>query len=70
MIRAFESSSTADGRRLVAGSTGLREASQHTDVKLTVVAEQLLEHARGAAQPDAIHDALRAGLARRPRLAP
>ncbi|MEV6002804.1 ANTAR domain-containing protein [Streptomyces griseomycini] len=46
------------------GFTVLREISQHTNIKLSVVAEQILKHARGAALPDLLLGELRAALAR------
>ncbi|GAA2990768.1 hypothetical protein [Streptomyces fulvorobeus] len=44
------------------GLAVLREVSQHTNTKLTAVAEQLLEHAQGAQLPEDIQTALRHAL--------
>ncbi len=46
------------------GFTVLREISQHTNIKLSAVAEQILKHAQGAALPDVLRVELRAALAR------
>ncbi|MEV8066559.1 ANTAR domain-containing protein [Streptomyces sp. NPDC085995] len=46
------------------GFTVLREVSQHANVKLSAVAERLLEHAQGAALPEVLSSELRAALAR------
>ncbi|MFE0798340.1 ANTAR domain-containing protein [Streptomyces mutabilis] len=46
------------------GFTVLREVSQHTNVRLSVVAEYLLKHAQGAALPDPLLGELHAALAR------
>lgn len=46
------------------GFTVLREISQHTNIKLTQVAEEVLQHAQGAALPDVLLGELRAALAR------
>jgi hypothetical protein len=46
------------------GFTVLREISQHTNVRLSVVAEYLLKHAQGAALPDLLLGELHAALAR------
>ncbi|AGF61029.1 ANTAR domain-containing protein [Streptomyces olivaceoviridis] len=46
------------------GFTVLREASQHTNIKLSAVAEQVLKHAQGAALPDVLLGELQAALAR------
>jgi hypothetical protein len=46
------------------GFTVLREASQHTNIKLSVVAEHVVEHAQGAALPDVLLRELQAALAR------
>ncbi|MBL1110366.1 ANTAR domain-containing protein [Streptomyces sp. 5-8] len=46
------------------GFTVLREASQHTNIKLFDVAEQILKHAQGAALPEVLRAELRAALAR------
>ncbi|GGQ78404.1 ANTAR domain-containing protein [Streptomyces flaveolus] len=46
------------------GFTVLREISQHTNVRLSVVAEHLLKHAQGAALPDLLLGELHAALAR------
>ncbi|WP_258311442.1 hypothetical protein [Streptomyces sp. NWU49] len=42
----------------------LQEVSQHTNIKLSVVAEQVLKHARGAALPDVLLGELYAALTR------
>jgi hypothetical protein len=47
------------------GFTVLREVSQHTNTKLSTVAEHVLKHAQGAALPDELLTELRAALARR-----
>ncbi|MFD5971000.1 ANTAR domain-containing protein [Streptomyces sp. NPDC058783] len=46
------------------GFTVLREISQHTNVRLSAVAEHLLAHARGAELPDVLLGELHAALAR------
>ncbi|MFE1586370.1 ANTAR domain-containing protein [Streptomyces sp. NPDC058737] len=46
------------------GFTVLREISQHTNIRLSAVAEDLLAHARGAALPDVLLGELHAALAR------
>ncbi|MFF8973668.1 ANTAR domain-containing protein [Streptomyces sp. NPDC014995] len=46
------------------GYTVLREISQHTNIKLSAVAEHVLKHAQGAALPDLITSELHAALAR------
>jgi AmiR/NasT family two-component response regulator len=46
------------------GFTVLREVSQHTNIKLTQVAEQVLKHGQGAALPDVLLGELHAALAR------
>ncbi|MFJ4584242.1 ANTAR domain-containing protein [Streptomyces echinatus] len=46
------------------GFTVLRETSQHTNTKLSDVAEQVLKHAQGAALPEVLRAELRAALAR------
>ncbi|MEU0030894.1 ANTAR domain-containing protein [Streptomyces sp. NPDC006335] len=46
------------------GFTVLREVSQHTNIKLTQVAEQVLNHGQGAALPDVLLGELHAALAR------
>ncbi|UXY24257.1 ANTAR domain-containing protein [Streptomyces cynarae] len=46
------------------GFTVLREVSQHTNIKLAQVAEQVLKHAQGAALPDVLLGELHAALAR------
>ncbi|MFL9657914.1 ANTAR domain-containing protein [Streptomyces sp. PB17] len=46
------------------GFTVLRETSQHTNVRLSVVAEYLLDHARGAPLPAVLHGELHAALSR------
>jgi hypothetical protein len=46
------------------GFTVLREVSQHTDIKLTQVAEEVLKHAQGAALPDVLLGEFQAALAR------
>ncbi|MEU9648270.1 ANTAR domain-containing protein [Streptomyces sp. NPDC048110] len=43
----------------------LREISQHTNIRLSAVAEHLLAHARGAELPDVLLGELHAALARR-----
>ncbi|MFA3876434.1 ANTAR domain-containing protein [Streptomyces sp. MMCC 100] len=54
------------------GFTILREISQHTNIRLSAVAEHLLVHARGEALPDVLLGELHAALAHhaRPRAAP
>ncbi|MEV7994479.1 ANTAR domain-containing protein [Streptomyces sp. NPDC086077] len=46
------------------GFTVLREVSQHTNIKLIQVAEEVLKYAQGAALPDALLGELQAALAR------
>ncbi|MFE9451759.1 ANTAR domain-containing protein [Streptomyces sp. NPDC006739] len=46
------------------GFTVLREVSQHTNTKLTQVAEEVLKHGQGAALPDVLLGQLQAALAR------
>ncbi|GHA75084.1 ANTAR domain-containing protein [Streptomyces canarius] len=46
------------------GFTVLREVSQHTNIKLVAVAEQVLKHAQGAALPEVLLGELHAALAR------
>ncbi|MEU0946865.1 ANTAR domain-containing protein [Streptomyces canus] len=46
------------------GFTVLREVSQHTNIKLTQIAEQVLNHGQGAALPDVLLGELHAALAR------
>ncbi|WKX19507.1 MULTISPECIES: ANTAR domain-containing protein [unclassified Streptomyces] len=46
------------------GFTVLREISQHTNIRLSAVAEHLLAHARGAELPDVLLGELHAALAR------
>jgi hypothetical protein len=46
------------------GFTVLREISQHTNIRLSAVAEHLLAHARGAELPDVLLGQLHAALAR------
>ncbi|MER5838180.1 ANTAR domain-containing protein [Streptomyces sp. NPDC002130] len=46
------------------GFTVLREVSQHTNIKLTQIAEEVLKHAQGAALPDVLLGELQAALAR------
>ncbi|MGW5665840.1 ANTAR domain-containing protein [Streptomyces sp. NPDC003758] len=46
------------------GFTVLRQVSQHTNIKLAQVAEQVLKHAQGAALPDVLLGELHAALAR------
>ncbi|MFF6804179.1 hypothetical protein [Streptomyces sp. NPDC012616] len=41
-----------------------REVSQHTNIKLTQVAEQIHKHGQGAAPPDVLLGELHAALAR------
>ncbi|CAM5511435.1 MULTISPECIES: ANTAR domain-containing protein [Streptomyces] len=45
------------------GFTVLREVSQHTNIKLAAVAEQVLKHAQGAALPEVLLGELQAALA-------
>lgn len=45
------------------GFTVLREISQHTNIKLSQVAEEVLKHAQGAALPDVLLGELHAALA-------
>ncbi|MBL1103484.1 ANTAR domain-containing protein [Streptomyces sp. 5-8] len=47
------------------GFTVLREVSQHTNTKLSSIAEQIIEHARGAALPETVLAELHRALARR-----
>ncbi|MEE1836567.1 ANTAR domain-containing protein [Streptomyces sp. SP17KL33] len=47
------------------GFTVLREISQHTNTKLSSIAEQIVKHAQGADLPDTVLTELRAALARR-----
>lgn len=56
----------------VDGFTVLRETSQHTNVRLSVVAEHLLDHAQGATLPAVLLGELHAALARHagPRAGP
>ncbi|MFF4014495.1 hypothetical protein [Streptomyces sp. NPDC001843] len=42
----------------------LREISQHTNIKLSVIAEKLIQHGLGAALPDPITGELHAAIAR------
>ncbi|WP_435250850.1 ANTAR domain-containing protein [Streptomyces tendae] len=46
------------------GFTVLRETSQHTNVRLSVVAEYLVDHAQGATLPAVLHGELHAALSR------
>ncbi|MFE7765173.1 ANTAR domain-containing protein [Streptomyces sp. NPDC057438] len=46
------------------GFTVLREVSQHTNIKLSQVAEEVLKHGQGAALPDVLLGELHAALAR------
>ncbi|WP_369268699.1 ANTAR domain-containing protein [Streptomyces sp. R11] len=46
------------------GFAMLREVSQHTNIKLSAVAEHILKHAQGATLPDILLAELRAALAR------
>ncbi|MFJ9149103.1 ANTAR domain-containing protein [Streptomyces sp. NPDC102270] len=46
------------------GFAVLREISQHTNIKLTQVAEHILEHGQGAALPDVLLGELHSALAR------
>jgi hypothetical protein len=46
------------------GFTVLREVSQHTNIKLSAVAEHVLKHAQGAALPDLLTGELHTALAR------
>ncbi|MEU6557115.1 hypothetical protein ABZ915_43785 [Streptomyces sp. NPDC046915] len=43
----------------------LREVSQHTNTKLSSIAEQIIKHAQGAALPETVLAELDAALARR-----
>ncbi|MGW5480658.1 ANTAR domain-containing protein [Streptomyces sp. NPDC004008] len=47
------------------GFTVLREVSQHTNTKLSSIAEQFIKHAKGADIPETVLSELRAALARR-----
>ncbi|MGY1584651.1 ANTAR domain-containing protein [Streptomyces sp. MN13] len=47
------------------GFTVLREVSQHTNTKLSSIAEQILKHAQGAALPETVLAELPAALAGR-----
>ncbi|MEU6093076.1 ANTAR domain-containing protein [Streptomyces sp. NPDC047085] len=47
------------------GFTVLREISQHTNTKLSSIAEQIIKHAQGAALPETVLAELRAALSRR-----
>ncbi|PZG75312.1 ANTAR domain-containing protein [Streptomyces sp. NTH33] len=47
------------------GFTVLREVSQHTNTKLSSIAEQIIKHAQGAALPETILAELHAALVRR-----
>ncbi len=46
------------------GFAVLREVSQHTNTKLSAVAEHVLKHAQGAALPDVVEGELCEALAR------
>ncbi|MGW1617378.1 ANTAR domain-containing protein [Streptomyces sp. NPDC002285] len=46
------------------GFTVLREISQHTNIKLHQVAEEILKHAQGAPLPEVLHGELHTALAR------
>ncbi|MFG2858686.1 ANTAR domain-containing protein [Streptomyces mirabilis] len=47
------------------GFTVLREVSQHTNTKLSSIAEQIIKHAQGAGLPETVLSELHAALARR-----
>jgi hypothetical protein len=47
------------------GFTVLREVSQHTNTKLSSIAEQIIKHAHGAGLPETVLSELHAALARR-----
>ncbi|MGW7385560.1 ANTAR domain-containing protein [Streptomyces sp. NPDC054794] len=47
------------------GFTVLREVSQHTNTKLSSIAEQIIKHAQGAGLPETVLSELNAALARR-----
>ncbi|MGA5041977.1 ANTAR domain-containing protein [Streptomyces capoamus] len=49
------------------GFTVLREISQHTNIRLSTVAEHVLRHAQGAALPNFLLEELRAALAHHAR---
>ncbi len=49
------------------GFTVLRDVSQHTNIKLTEVAEEVLKHGQGAALPDVLLRELQAALVRNAR---
>ncbi|GHG42765.1 hypothetical protein GCM10018980_18950 [Streptomyces capoamus] len=42
----------------------LREVSQHTNTKLSSIAEQIIKHAQSAASPETVQAELHAALAR------
>ncbi|WP_229899393.1 ANTAR domain-containing protein [Streptomyces capoamus] len=46
------------------GFTVLREVSQHTNTKLSSIAEQIIKHAQSAASPETVQAELHAALAR------
>ncbi|MEV6759131.1 ANTAR domain-containing protein [Streptomyces sp. NPDC051105] len=46
------------------GFSVLREVSQHTNTKLSSIAEQIVKHAQGGALPETVLTELRAALAR------
>ncbi|MBB5926380.1 ANTAR domain-containing protein [Streptomyces echinatus] len=46
------------------GFTVLREISQHTNIKLSAVAEHVLKYAQGAALPDVLLEEVRSALTR------
>lgn len=47
------------------GFTVLREVSQHTNTKLSSIAEQIIKHAQGAGLPETVLSELQAALIRR-----
>ncbi|MEU9918346.1 ANTAR domain-containing protein [Streptomyces sp. NPDC051001] len=47
------------------GFTVLREVSQHTNTKLSSIAEQIIKHAQGAGLPETVMSELQAALVRR-----
>ncbi|WP_327714542.1 ANTAR domain-containing protein [Streptomyces sp. NBC_00490] len=47
------------------GFTVLREVSQHTNTKLSSIAEQVVKHAQGAGLPETVLSELQAALVRR-----
>ncbi|MFJ8782239.1 MULTISPECIES: ANTAR domain-containing protein [unclassified Streptomyces] len=55
---------TVLGQNPQATASRCREVSQHTNIKLTQVAEHILEHGQGTALPDVLLGELHAALAR------